>query len=62
MIDLPTSLPKPCVSNNVERKLIPLEIGGTHKNVNIVLNPRTLNSLIELFFQISVEALNNMMC
>ena len=54
--------PKPCVSNNVERKLISLEIGGTHKNVNIVFNPSTLNSLIELFFQISVEALNNMMC
>ena len=54
--------PKPCVSNNVERKLISLEIGCTHKNVNIVFNPRTLNSLIELFFQISVEALNNMMC
>ena len=50
MIDLPTSLPKPCVSNNAERKLISLEIGGTHKNVNIVFNPRTLNSLIELFF------------
>ena len=44
------STPKPCVSNNVERKLISLEIGGTHKNVNIVFNPRTLNSLIELFF------------
>ena len=44
------STPKPCVSNIVERKLISLEIGGTHKNVNIVFNPKTLNCLIELFF------------